>query len=377
MVPTRLTLTGRALVPALLLLPLFLRPTTSHAHAVGVSRGDYQATGAEVRSDVVLARGELMTALPGLDADRDGTLSGAEIERARGSLADWLTRGITIQVAAGPCSGELERVALTEQDGVELKAVHRCPGEADAFSIHFGLFADLSLGHRHLASAVSGAQNVRAVLYGAQPELAIVAAGVAPPRAAAVSQTAAVEPTAVAGTLFQLGVEHVVTGHDHLLLLLALVVAGGRLRDLMRAVMAFAIAHSITLCLAALRVWTPPPAFVGPAIAFSIAYVGIENLMVREVGRRWRLPFLFGLIYGFRLADAFGEVTLAPGQLPPSLAAFNAGVEVGQLAVMAFAVPLIAWLRGRVRLASGGLHATSAAISVAGLWWLVVRVAHP
>src|SRR5438093_920435 len=174
---------------------LVLRAMASGAHAVGVSRGEYRAEGAQVRADLVFARKELLTALPNLDADRDGDLSSGEIEHARGELSEWVRRGIVVRVWAGSCAGGLEGAGLTEQDGVELAAVYQCPRQATAFSVRLGLLAELSLGHRHLVSATSPSQTVRTVLYEGQPELELA------PSSPVAGQRGSVGPS-----LFRLGV---------------------------------------------------------------------------------------------------------------------------------------------------------------------------
>jgi hypothetical protein len=79
-------------------------------------------------------------------------------------------------------------------------------------------------------------------------------------------------------------------------------------------VTAFTLAHSITLALAALSVVTPSPRLVEPAIALSIAYVGVENLFVRDASKRWRITFPFGLIHGFGFAGALREIALPRAQ---------------------------------------------------------------
>jgi hydrogenase/urease accessory protein HupE len=338
---------------------LVLRATPGHAHAVGVSRGEYRADGTEVRADLVFARKELLTALPGLDADGDGDLAGGEIERGRGALADWIDRGIAVRIPAGPCAGGLEGATLTEQDGLEVAAVYHCPQPATAFSVRLRLLSDLSLGHRHLLTAVSPSRTVRTVLYEAQPELAPPSTG---------------EPGGVGSSLFRLGVEHILTGYDHLLFLLALVLVGGPLRSILAVVTAFTLAHSVTLAVAASGIWTPRPTLVEPAIALSIAYVGIENCVAPDLRRRWRLTFLFGLIHGFGFAGALREVAFSAVQLPLALASFNLGVEAGQLAVLAVVLPSVWWLAGRAWFARGGLRVASIAISAIGLCWFAVRV---
>src|SRR2546423_11835061 len=114
---------------------LLLRATAADAHTVGISRGEYRADGAVVHADVILARKELLAALPDVDADGDGELSAAEVTSGRDALSAWLRRGVVVQLASGACEGQLDKAALTEQDGVELIGVYRCPGPADAFSV--------------------------------------------------------------------------------------------------------------------------------------------------------------------------------------------------------------------------------------------------
>src|SRR5581483_1152929 len=340
---------------------LLLRPTPGGAHAVGMSRGEYRADGAVVRAELVFARKELATTLPDVDADADGELTSAELERAAGILSRWIDRGIVVRVPAGPCRGRLERAIPTEQDGVELEAVYACPAPAASFSIRVNLFDDLSLGHRHLLTAVAASQTVRTALYAAEPEVDLG------PQAAAASAS-------VAPSLFRLGVEHILTGYDHLLFLLAVVLIGGPLRAILGVITAFTLAHSVTLAVAASGLWTPRPTLVEPAIALSIAYVGIENCVAPDVRKRWRLTFLFGLVHGFGFAGALRELAFSAAQLPVALASFNVGVEAGQLAVLAIVLPCVTWLGGRAWFARGGVRLASITISAVGFCWFVLRV---
>ena len=142
-------------------------------------------------------------------------------------------------------------------------------------------------------------------------------------------------------SFLRMGIEHILTGYDHLVFLFGLVLIGGRLRSLVGAVTAFTVAHSITLALAVLGVWAPSPRIVEPAIALSIVWVGIENFFVKNAEGRWRITFPFGLIHGFGFAGALREIELPRARVPLALVSFNLGVEVGQLAVMAVVVPLI------------------------------------
>ena len=269
-----------------------------------------------------------------------------------------------MRVPAGSCAGRLDEALLTEQDGVRLAAVFACPQEAAAFAVRLDLFTDLSLGHRHLVTATTPSQIERPVLFAAEPEVDI-----------AQPTTGRGELGGVAPSLFQLGVEHILTGYDHLLFLVALVLVGGSLRSIIGVVTAFTLAHSVTLAVAAFDVWTPRPTLVEPAIALSIAYVGIENCVAPDLRRRWRLTFLFGLIHGFGFAGALREVAVSAAQLPLALASFNVGVEAGQLAVLAALLPLMWWFRRSPVFARGRFQIVNIAIAAIGLSWFAVRVA--
>lgn len=321
--------------------------TVSEAHAVGVSRGEYRADGATVRAELVFAGPELAAAV------------------GDGGLAEWVGRGLLVTVPAGPCAGSVEGTAPTEGDGTALTVVFRCPGDVGGFSVRLDLLADLSLGHRHLLTATAPSATVHGVLYAAEPELMLAETN---PRAD--------RPRGVATAMLRLGVEHILAGYDHLLFLFAVILVGGSLRPLLGVVTAFTLAHSVTLAIAAAGLWTPHPAVVEPAIALSIAYVGLKNCVAPDVRRRWRLTFLFGLVHGFGFAGALREVELPAGELPLALAAFNAGVEAGQLAVLALGLPLVSWLTARSWFRHGGLQAASGAIAATGLWWFVVRLGH-
>jgi hydrogenase/urease accessory protein HupE len=172
------------------------------------------------------------------------------------------------------------------------------------------------------------------------------------------------------------GVHHILIGPDHLLFLVGLLLLGGTLRRLVLVVSAFTIAHSLTLSLAVLRVVTPPPWLVEPAIALSIVYVGADNLTVRA-GRDVRgwIAFAFGLIHGFGFANVLREMDLPPRALGWSLLSFNLGVEIGQLAVVIVVASILSAIRSKSpetgrRLAVAG----SAVVIAAGTYWFVQRV---
>jgi hypothetical protein len=148
------------------------------------------------------------------------------------------------------------------------------------------------------------------------------------------------------GSFILLGVEHILTGHDHLLFLLGLLLRGGSWLSLAKIVTAFTLAHSVTLALAALDIVVLPDRLVEAVIALSIAFVAAENIFWRPVvSRRWVISFCFGLVHGFGFSSALRELGLPRHNLIAALFGFNLGVELGQGLVVAAALPLLALVR--------------------------------
>ena len=137
-----------------------------------------------------------------------------------------------------------------------------------------------------------------------------------------------------------LGIEHILTGYDHLAFLVMLLVPAQRLRDLVWIITAFTVAHSITLSAATLGYIVASSTWVEPVIALTILYVAVENLVRPAPTARVALTFGFGLIHGLGFANALSEGPLSPSELLLALFSFNLGVEVGQLAFLAIVYPL-------------------------------------
>ena len=160
----------------------------------------------------------------------------------------------------------------------------------------------------------------------------------------------------VAGTYLGFGIEHILTGIDHLLFVLALMLLTTGTWRLLKTVTAFTVAHSITLALATLGLVHVPSKPVEAVIALSIVYVAAEILHARRgrIGLAARMPwivaFTFGLLHGFGFAGALSEVGLPAGQIPVALLFFNLGVEAGQVLFIAAVLALVAVAR-RVRVA--------------------------
>jgi hydrogenase/urease accessory protein HupE len=185
----------------------------------------------------------------------------------------------------------------------------------------------------------------------------------------------------VAKTYFALGVEHILTGFDHLLFVFALILLVRKRAALLWTVTAFTAAHSITLAAATLGVVHVPPPPVEASIALSIAFLARELVRQRrgKAGLTARLPWLvafaFGLLHGLGFAGALSEVGLPQNAIPLALLFFNVGVEVGQVLFILAALGALALLR-RVPLQAPWLR-TASAYGIGGLamCWTLQRVA--
>jgi hypothetical protein len=174
-----------------------------------------------------------------------------------------------------------------------------------------------------------------------------------------------------------LGIKHILSGADHLLFLLCLIIPFRRITGLIPIITAFTLGHSVTLIgtaydLAPIGAWFRP--FIETAIAASIVYMALENIIGANLGRRWIITGLFGLVHGFGFADALKEqLQFAGSYLLVSLLSFNVGIEIGQLAVLCVFVPALALLfRGRM---SGrmGIVVLSAIIAHTAWHWMIDR----
>lgn len=171
------------------------------------------------------------------------------------------------------------------------------------------------------------------------------------------------------------GFEHILPkGLDHILFILGLFLLQPKLKPLLWQSSAFTIAHSITLALAILGILTAPASVVEPMIALSIAYVGIENLWLKEL-KPWRVALVFGLglLHGMGFASVMQELDLPEGEILKPLVGFNIGVELGQITVLAIAFAGTFHLMKepgfeKFRKIASGL------IAVTGLYWTVERI---
>jgi hydrogenase/urease accessory protein HupE len=181
---------------------------------------------------------------------------------------------------------------------------------------------------------------------------------------------------AIAWQHARLGFTHILpNGLDHILFVVGLFLLSASWRPLLAQISAFTIAHSITLGLTMYGIVSLPPRLVEPMIAVSIVYVAIENLVTTDL-KPWRvaLVFSFGLLHGMGFAGVLRDVGLPRPQFLTALVAFNVGVEVGQLTVIAIACAAVAyWRRNRPVYRRFIVQPASLAIALVGLFWTLQR----
>ena len=324
----------------------------ARAHAIGLSRGEYRRTADGLAVELVLAAGEVTTLTD------PGRALAAKVQVSEGSL---------------PCPLEFSDALPAEQDGLRVRARYQCQNAAARLVVRLGFLDELSHGHRHAAHLVSGAFTADELCFKQHADFELPKSDGATAVASPTTESRRDQRTSALGFV-RMGLEHILSGYDHLIFLFALVLVGGSFRSLLWVVTAFTLAHSLTLTLAVLGVVAPPARLVEPAIALSIAYVGAENLVTRNVAHRWRITFPFGLVHGFGFAGALSQVGLSRTQMPTALPMFNLGVELGQIGTLLVLVPLVARLRQVDWFTRRAVPALSACIVIAGIAWFADRV---
>ena len=244
-------------------------------------------------------------------------------------------------------------------DANGLKAVFTCPSHPAQLTLRDDLADTLGAAH-HVIALITWEGGSESYSFAGQSRQTTIT----PATPAAANS---------AGSFFLLGAEHIATGYDHLLFLLALMLCGGSLVQLLKIITAFTLAHSITLGATALGLVSLPSALVEAVVALSIAYVAFENLFPRlAISRRWTISFLFGLMHGFAFSSVLQQIGLPRDGLLLALLNFNLGVEAGQLVAVAVVVPLLVWLR-KTRWERLVVRALSVLVLVVGLGLFIER----
>ena len=388
-------------------------PAQAHKSSDAYLFFDQQPTRTTLRWDIALR--DLDQALP-LDADGNRDLTWGEV-RAAWPRIDALALA---SLAVPGCAFEVSGHALEQRnDGAYAVLQMSAPCQMTAgAALHYSLFVDLDPTHRGIVrhtvagaapslrmlvpAAIPVAVRAAASVAAASPALPVASAdalpatassALAPAPAVAVAVPAPASPAPATDghnpSFIGEGVHHILTGYDHLLFLLCLLlpsvlrrepgrwlaVAGWReaLLPVAKTVTLFTLAHSVTLALAALGWVKLSPSFVEPAIAATIMLAAFDNL--RPWLLRWRgwVTFCFGLIHGFGFAGVLGELDLPPAQFGWALFQFNLGLELGQLSLVLLVVPLLFALRRRPAYVPVVLRAGSGLALLLAAVWLVER----
>ena len=353
----------------LFLAGLLLQSGLAVAHAPGLSSIDVAIKADQVVAKLTFALQDIEAFAP-MDSDLDAEVSAAEREAAKPEIAKMLAEQLRVDI-----------------DGVDVAAT--APGivnydEQNNAHVEFGfqavphkqlllqskLLAWLPDGHQQYVTVhdAVGKTLSEKMLGKADDQLQVTLAG----------NTSAESHSGFTAFMdfLKLGIEHIVTGYDHLLFLFALLAVTHSFWPAIKIITFFTIAHSITLALAGLDLFELPSSFVEPFIAATIIYVSVENLIRGDhpKGRQW-LTFGFGLIHGFGFASVLREMDISSGDtgilLP--LLSFNLGIETGQIAVASIVLPLIWWLNSKPAIAEKFLKSCSAMVALMGTYWLLER----
>jgi len=322
---------------AVLGLVLLMLAAPASAHPGSVAFWKITFHDAEARSQILVSLLDFgWTADDLASPDRAGGLT----QERLGAIATEILAHFAVYEDDTPAPAQVLATQVLPSGSLEVRATHRLTDPATARSLRATFHELTDDTHRVIARVERDGEAAPLVFTAVMTQHLL-------PDAAPAPWYTPFAPAGSARAMLLLGIEHILTGYDHLVFLGCLLVPGGTWRSRVAIVTAFTLAHSVTLVLAAMQVVTPPDRFVEAAIAFSIAYVAIENLLWDGRRSRWPTAFGFGLIHGFGFAAMLDVLDMPVGQWLTSVVAFNAGVEIGQLAVVAVAVPVVAVIARR------------------------------
>ena len=316
-----------------------------------------------------------------LDRDTNGELTWGEVRQRSADITRLATQNLQLSSGDKACpwdsTGPLQLDHHSDGTYAVLSLVAHCPSLDAGLKARYSLFFDVDPSHRGLVQWIApGGVAAQALIFGTE----------------SAEQALALQPAGAWQTLRQYlvdGVWHIWIGYDHILFLLALLLPAvlvrrnrqwqgaprlpGALKEVVKVVTAFTLAHSITLSLAALQVISLPSRLVESAIALSVVIAALNHLRGTIEGRRWMMAFVFGLLHGFGFASVLADLGLPQGALVLALVGFNLGVEVGQLAIVAVFLPVAFLLRKTLFYQRGVLQAGSLIVAAIATWWFIQR----
>jgi hydrogenase/urease accessory protein HupE len=334
----------------------------ARAHAPGLSNLAIQLRGSSLDADLIVSWQEIENIVP-LDGDGNRDLSNDEFAAAKAKLNALCETAIAFEADGQPLKLIKSDVQREDTTGIHFITHWEFPTNVTVLLVRSEIIADLQRGHRQIVS-VRGVTNALLAESSISRDKIIVEVSL--------GATAEKRDHTIPQFLW-LGIEHIITGWDHLAFLLGLLVVGAKLREAVKIITAFTIAHSLTLALATFDLIRLPSSIVEPAIAASIVYVGVENIMRREYRGRWMLTFAFGLIHGCGFATALRELGIGThgNSVVKPLVCFNLGVEIGQLAIAAAVLPWV-W-KWKPKFERRWILATSIVVALVGAYFLLDR----
>ncbi len=328
----------------------------------------------EVRWDIALR--DLDFAI-GLDSDADGAITWGEVRRAEAAISAYALSRLAIRGDAVDCPLLVMPVLQIAEhsDGryAVLSLSGRCAAAPAQIEIDYRLLFDIDAQHRGLLNLRHGG-DIQTAVFAPDRQRQTFTSG---------------SPARVFQTYFAEGIWHVWKGADHMLFLAGLFLPavlrrkkGGwepavslpaALRETAALITAFTLAHALTLALAASGVFSPPSRLIESLVAASVLFAGLNNLLPMVQRRLWLLAGFFGLIHGAAIAGALLELGLPVQGRVTALLAFNVGVELAQLALVAVVVPLCFAGRNSAGFRNAVLVPASLIVAIAGLAWLLQR----
>ena len=330
------------------------------AHPLSVSYSRFAVQDRRVEATIRLPLDDIDLLLR-LDGDLDGVVSLEELRRAQEAIAGYVRDQIDLTADGVTATPSLTDTSIWKDSQdfpyVEASVTYEAGGPIRAVEIQVRVLTHLYTDHRNLSEVeFDGRREELTFQYG---NTYTVARG---------------QPWRTAAELARAGLEHIFTGPDHIVFLCALLLPLGRgLRSLVAIVPCFVLAHGLTLTLATLGVLLPMGSLIEPAIALSIAYVGLENLLVTDLRHRWRIALAFGLVHGFGFASILGEMDLQRVGRTVSLLMFNLGIDIAEVMIVGLMWPFLRLLESTPHRALVTRLASSVVVAL-GLFWFVERV---
>jgi hydrogenase/urease accessory protein HupE len=357
------------------LLFLLTQWQTAFAHPPGLSSADLTVKPEVIEANITFAAQDIEAFVP-MDKDQDAEVTDAEMEASVQQIVNFVTSEMTILGDGKAVKAKTSHtVRFDKQNNIKID-LHYPATVLTSVGIQSKLLEKFPEDHKQYVTVTdaSGKALGKKMLTRKANTLEINLKNTAAPETAATES----HPTSTFIDFLKLGIEHILTGYDHLLFLFSLLVVTRSFWPAIKIITFFTIAHSITLALAGLNIVDIPSSIVEPLIAATIVYVGLENILRKDkvtTKQRCILTFFFGLIHGFGFAGVLREMgisSIETGILVP-LFSFNLGVETGQIAVASIVLPLIWWLHKIEKFDRYLVPIGSVLTCLAGGYWLLER----